>query len=136
MRALEFREVRSADVNPLSAEAANLLNGGRITIWICLDDSNQVGHCEGDRATGEIIGLAVQPGYRRRGVGTRLLQQVVDSLRGAGAKRIWLDAPNDPTIPAHGFYRALGWRATGQFTGEHPYFGEILELPDHRAPGD
>jgi ribosomal protein S18 acetylase RimI-like enzyme len=136
MSALEFREVRSADTNPLSAEAAHLLNSGRLAIWTCLDDTSQVGHCEGDRVTGEIIGLAVQPGYRRRGVGTQLLQRVVDSLRAAGAKRIWLDAPNDATIPAHGFYRALGWRATGQLTGEHPDFGEILELPDDRELDD
>src|ERR1700733_1771087 len=98
---LEFREVRSTDFKSLSGEAAALLSSGRIRIWISVHESREVGHCEGDSTTGEIVGLAILPSYQRRGIGTRLLQLVVDSLRAAGAKRIWLDAPRDPTQRPH-----------------------------------
>jgi GNAT superfamily N-acetyltransferase len=85
-----------------------------------------VGHCTGDSTSGEIIGLAVITAYQGQGIGRRLLSLVVDALRGAGTKRIWVASPFDPALRAHGFYRAVGWVPTGERTthGE-----EILELP-------
>jgi len=52
--------------------------------------------------------------------------QLGDSLRAAGAKRIWVAAPSDTALRAYGFYRAVGWRPTGQW---NVYGDEILELP-------
>jgi hypothetical protein len=47
-------------------------------------------------------------------------------LRADGARRIWLAAPSDSTLPARQFYRALGWRQTGE---ERSTDEVILELP-------
>ncbi len=104
---------------------------GRLKAWECIHDSQAarsqaVGHCTADLLTGEILHLAVSRGYEGQGIGKKLLALTVESLRAAGAKRIWLAATSDPTARAHGFYRAVGWRPTGERTktGE-----EILELP-------
>ncbi len=90
-----------------------------------MHDSQVVGHCNGDSATGEILGLAVVFAYRRQGIGRRLLSSLVISLRNAGAKRIWLTTSADPASSAYGFYRAVGWVPTGERSENGD---EILEL--------
>jgi ribosomal protein S18 acetylase RimI-like enzyme len=94
--------------------------------WQCAAGPQVVGHCVGDLRTGEIRLLGVVAEYQGLGIGKKLLALTTASLRAAGAKRIWLAATSDPVARAHGFYRALGWRPTGERTqnGE-----EILELP-------
>jgi ribosomal protein S18 acetylase RimI-like enzyme len=112
--------------------AADVL-GGRIKFMECIDDALVVGHCIGNCATGEIIGLSVEPSHRRKGVARKLLAQVVDLLRGDGARRIWLAAPCDSTLPAYRFYRAMGWQPTGEHPTNHD---EILEFPSSGAATD
>jgi predicted N-acetyltransferase YhbS len=73
-----------------------------------------VGHCEGQCETGEIIGLSVSCSHRRQGVGRKLLFLLVDSLRAAGAERVWVVASAGSTAHDHRFYRAVGWEPTGQ----------------------
>jgi ribosomal protein S18 acetylase RimI-like enzyme len=107
-----------------SSVAVTDLASGAIRAWECVHDCRVVGHCTGNSATGEILGLAVLPSYEGRGIGRRLLSLVVGGLRAAGAKRIWLATPSDPALRAYGFYRALGWRPTGEQTGNGD---EILE---------
>ncbi|MGH8180877.1 MAG: GNAT family N-acetyltransferase [Steroidobacteraceae bacterium] len=102
------------------------LASGQIKLWECLHDSQAVGHCTGNLASGEILGLSVLPSHRGQGVGRKQLSLAVDCLRAAGANRIWLAAPADPAHGAYGFYRALGWVATGERSGDRT---EILELP-------
>ena len=112
----------------LPPTTADFLNG-RMKIWECTVDSLAVGHCAGDSATGEVISIGVIPGYQGQGIGRRLLSLVVDWLRAQGADRIWLAAPADRSLRAHGFYRALGWRPSGERNEDG---SEILELPrDH-----
>jgi ribosomal protein S18 acetylase RimI-like enzyme len=106
------------------------LRSGRIRGWVCEADGQIVGFCSGDCQTGEVLVLAVLPEYERRGVGRRLLAEVVDALRATGHGRLWLAAAADPTIRAHGFYRALGWMPTGETDASGD---EILVLePDLR----
>jgi ribosomal protein S18 acetylase RimI-like enzyme len=122
------QELRAATGKDASF-AADVL-GGRVKFLECVDDALIVGHCIGNAATGEIIALSVEPSYRRKGVARKLLAQVVDLLRDDNARRIWLAAPRDSTLPAYGVYRAMGW----QPTGEHPTDREeILEHPSSRA---
>jgi len=71
-----------------------------------------------DSATGEITFLAVLPSHEGQGIGRRLLSLVVNRLHMAGAQRIWLAAPSDPADRAYGFYRAVGWQATGDRTNK------------------
>lgn len=148
---LEFRETQLTDLealfelraatreNPLSRDAlarlritpestARDLSSGRTKGWVCTHDSRVVGFCTGDSQTGEIRVLAILPHYEARGIGKRLLCLVVDWLRMTGAQRIWLAASSDPTVRAHGFYRALGWQPNGEQTENGD---EILELHAH-----
>jgi GNAT superfamily N-acetyltransferase len=125
---LEFRETRLHDQwrdahggEPVPADVAS----GRIRSWECIYDAQVVGHCAGDLETGEILGLSVLPAYQAKGIARRLLSFVVDWLRSAGTRRIWLAAPSDPVLRAYGFYRALGWKPTGEPASEG---SEILEL--------
>jgi ribosomal protein S18 acetylase RimI-like enzyme len=145
---LEFRDTRITDVdqlfevrastrqNPLSrADLAELgitpettssaLSNGSIVGSVCIAQDRVVGFCSGAIDTGEVLVLAVLPDYEGRKIGTRLLDLVAARLRKAGARRLWLAASADPTVRAHGFYRALGWHPTGEQTANGD---EILEL--------
>ena len=145
---LEFRETQLTDLdalfelrgrtrqNPLSREAlaqlgitpqssAQELTAGNIWGSVCTHNSRIVGFCTGDIHTGEILVLAVLPDYEGHGIGKRLLSRVVNRLQATGARRIWLIASADPTVRAHGFYRALGWQPNGERTANGD---EILEL--------
>ena len=145
---IEFRETQLTDVealfevrartrqNPLSRAAlaqlgitpestASALRSGKIVGFVCTCDGGVVGFCSGDVGSGEVLVLAVLPEYEGRGIGKRLLSDVVARLRRGGAQRIWLAAAADPTVRAHGFYRYMGWRPTGESTSNGD---EILEL--------
>jgi ribosomal-protein-alanine acetyltransferase len=60
--------------------------------------------------------LAVQPGYRRRGIGVRLIEWLESSARTAGTflVRLELRAGNEA---ARKFYSKLGYREVGQRRG-------------------
>jgi len=112
---MQYREVRLDDIwrathgnSPVPSEVLKLRS------WECLYNSQQVGHCEGQCETGEIIGLSVSYSHRRQGIGRKLLSLAVGSLRAAGAERVWVVASADPTAHDHRFYRAVGWEATAQ----------------------
>ena len=76
-----------------------------------------VGFAMGDRATGEVQVVAVRPGHEGLGIGRRLLAAVRDWLVSEGHDEIWLLSNPDPGVRAHGFYRRLGWRPTGERRG-------------------
>jgi len=60
------------------------------------------------------FGIGVLPEYRRQGIGTALLQEAFDRLRGWGMKyaSVWTTAPLDADSPALAFYRANGGTVT------------------------
>lgn len=116
-------QLAAVGITPESVAAA--LEGGRVKGWVCEHDGQVVGFCSGDAETGEVLVLAVLPEHEGRGVGKRLLAEVVGELRALGHRRVWLAASPDPAVRAHGFYRAQGWRATGEVDG---IGDEILEL--------
>lgn len=134
---LVFRETEQADIeglfavrartreNPFSKEQlaslgitpesiAQAMASGRVKGWVCLHESHLVGFCSGDASTGEVLVLAVLPEYEHRGIGTTLLARVVGWLRSLVADTIWLAASSDRNSRAHGFYRSLGWRPSGE----------------------
>lgn len=57
--------------------------------------------CEGDY---RLRGMAVDPGYRGRGVGMALLRAGLDAAREAGGQRVWCNA----RMSAIGFYERMG----------------------------
>ena len=85
--------------------------------WVCEDAARIVGFAMGDRTTGEVQVVAVRPEYERKGIGKDLLMHVQEWLFSEHHDEIWLLANPDPSVRATGFYRKLGWRATGTFRG-------------------
>ncbi|WP_332683069.1 GNAT family N-acetyltransferase [Bosea sp. (in: a-proteobacteria)] len=83
-----------------------------------------VGYCFGDRATGEIVVLALLPEYEGKGIGKALLGLVVEELRELGFTRLFLGCSPDPRVRSYGFYRHLGWRSTGTVDAAND---EVLE---------
>ncbi len=59
------------------------------------------------------LGMGVHPDYRRRGLGTRLLQAVIDAVKTAGILRLELSVYS--TNPAaHALYKKLGFIEEGR----------------------
>lgn len=148
MAALQYRKTRNTDVealfdvrgktreNPIpKARLAEMgitpasmiegLESGELLGWVCLSDSSVVGFCTGHIATGEVLVLAVLPAFEGQGIGKQLLSRVVADLQQAGANRIWLSADSNSAVRAHGFYRRMGWRPSGEVLANGD---EILEL--------
>jgi ribosomal-protein-alanine N-acetyltransferase len=60
----------------------------------------------------EILNLAVDPGFRRRGVASALLSAVCENARGT----IFLEVA-EPNAPAISLYQKLGWEEAGLRAG-------------------
>ncbi len=99
--------------------------------WLCEDDGKVVGFAMGDLSNGEVQVVAVLPDYERKGIGKHLLAHVQSWLFSEGHQEIWLLANPDLSIRATGFYRNLGWHATGVLRGDD----EILKLRRSEANG-
>jgi GNAT superfamily N-acetyltransferase len=112
--AISREQLAAIGITPESSSAA--LESGRVKGWVCEDDGQVVGFCSGDTETGEVLVLAVLPEYEGKGVGRRLLAEVVRELRARGHGRLWLAASADPAHRSHGiyFYRAQGWKPMGE----------------------
>jgi ribosomal protein S18 acetylase RimI-like enzyme len=93
--------------------AAGILTGDQQT-WVCFDGATAVAFCGADATNGEVVVLAVLPDYEGRGIGKRLLNHAVKWLRSRGWRRLWLATDPDPKVRSYGFYRAQGWRPTGE----------------------
>jgi len=93
-------------------------------------DGQIVGYCNGDATTGEVLVLAVDREHEARGIGSGLLNQMVEWLGSKGWSKLWLAADPNPEIRAHGFYRYHGWFSTGKIDD---HGDERLELD---LPGD
>lgn len=89
------------------------VQSGALPGFVCTDDDRVVGYCFGDRASGEVVVLALLPAYEFRGIGTQLLGRVVELLVTAGHERLFLGCSPDAATRSYGFYRRLGWVSTG-----------------------
>ena len=113
------------DVTPKSlTEAMN----SHVSGWLCEDSEAVVGFSMGDRLNGEVQVVAVLPEYEGNGIGKSLLTKVQKWLFSAGHEEIWLGANPDPTLRAYGFYRKLGWKATGRLKGDDEIM--VLRSPE------
>jgi ribosomal-protein-alanine N-acetyltransferase len=72
--------------------------------------------------TGHILTIAVDPPYRRQGVGTALAANIVDRIRTKGAKQVRLEVRRS-NLAARQFYLKLG-------------FAEREEIPNYYEDGE
>ncbi len=125
LRAIRDRETLAV-VACESAKGA----GGAIAAFAIMEFGDERAH---------LVLLAVRPSHRRQGIGTRLLEWLLDSARTAGLASIHLElrSANDA---ARRFYRALGFYETvivpGYYRGgEGRKEGALRMLRVLRAPG-
>ena len=83
-----------------------LEDGGRF--FLMEDETGLIGFggLEGDGADQLIRSVVMAPGLRRRGLGPRLVDQLVQQAKACGAERLWL-----LTTEADQFFAELGWTA-------------------------
>ena len=67
----------------------------------------------------ELLNLAVDPAFRRRGIGRRLLAEVTSNLRGT----LWLEV-RESNVTARKFYKSLGFLEAGYRPAYYPDSGE------------
>ncbi len=72
---------------------------------------------------GEILNLAVAPGWRRRGVGKRLVLGLLERWGEGGVDRVFLEV-RESNARAIGFYTELGFGRAGERAG---YYREPVE---------
>ena len=85
---------------------------------VATDGSGIVGValCGHDGRRGHIYHLAVDPAYQRRGLGKRLLDECLESLRRTGVKRVIIMVADD-NPRGRKFWKCCGWEAiTGAIT--------------------
>jgi uncharacterized protein YbbK (DUF523 family)/RimJ/RimL family protein N-acetyltransferase len=79
--------------------------------WVAEENGRVVGFAIGNRLTGNIWALFVDPAFAGRGHGRRLHDTMVAWLFAQGLPRLVLGT--DPGTRAHAFYRRAGWREQG-----------------------
>lgn len=75
--------------------------------WVVTDADEVVAFAVGNRDTGSVWALFVDPAHEGKGHGRRLHDVMVEWLFAEGVERIWLST--DPGTRAQRFYEAAGW---------------------------
>lgn len=91
--------------NPERTELVAVNGSGQVTGYCLAGPDRDAGEAD----VGEVYAIYVAPGSQRRGVGTALLSEAVQGLRGAGYHElhVWALTANTRAIR---FYEAHGWR--------------------------
>jgi [ribosomal protein S18]-alanine N-acetyltransferase len=90
--------------------------------WVVEDHGSIVGFVVASREpvrVGHIITIDVLEGFRRKGVGTGLMEVVENWALKAGLQLIYLETAED-NLPAHTFYEIRGYRKVDKVEG---YYG-------------
>ncbi len=120
-----FTEEQLRSIGITAKSWGDNIASGALAGHVCTSGGNLVGYSFGSRATGEIEVVAILPEFEGRGIGRELLERTVQDLVAFGHRRVFLGCSTDPGVRSHGFYRHLGWRATGTHDDRGD---EILEL--------
>jgi ribosomal protein S18 acetylase RimI-like enzyme len=108
-RQLQYLQQRKSAVFLVAEEAGQVIGEG-----IALVRQHKGGH------SGRIYSLAVNENHRRKKIGRRLLQAMVDQLESRGVKRIYLDVEQSNTN-ALNLYERNGFRSIGKLPN---YYGK------------
>ncbi|RPI78570.1 MAG: GNAT family N-acetyltransferase [Desulfobacteraceae bacterium] len=116
-----MKDLAEVGVTP---ESVSMWLDGSVVGWLCEVSDKPVGFAMADSKTAEIIVVACYPEYERRGIGKKLMQKLHEWLWSFEHEEIWLWSNPDSSVRAHGFYRKLGYRPTGETKGNN----EMLKL--------
>lgn len=83
---------------------------GYAALWVVLEE-------------GQINNIAVDPAWRRQGIGRLLLQTMSEAARKEGLTVLFLEVRTG-NLPARRLYESLGFRAVGLRKGYYPDNGE------------
>ena len=96
--------------------------------WVVEVEGVVVAFAVGNRISGNIWALFVEPAHERHGHGRRLHDVMVQWLFAQGADRLWLST--EPHTRAQRFYESAGWSPTGMLhNGEAGYERHRPALP-------
>ncbi len=87
-----------------------------LSLWLVALDGQQVAGYVGSQSVlgeADMMNLAVLPAYRRKGVATQLIKQLVDALRGKGVYCLTLEVRESNTA-AIALYDHLGFCQVGR----------------------
>lgn len=65
---------------------------------------------------GEVVAVAVDPLWQGRGIGSRLMQAIIEVARGLGMRRLILKTATR-NLRAQGLFRKIGFEETGRVAG-------------------
>jgi len=108
---------RLAELGVTEASWSAEVEAGTLPGQVCEVDGRMAGYCFGSARSGEVVVLALLPAYEGLGLGKALLLRTMAVLREHGHQRLFLGCSDNPQHRSHGFYRHLGWRATGARDG-------------------
>src|SRR6266581_3492709 len=108
----------------LMSYVSEFLRDRRKQIFVAEEDEKIIGFCGAakyDRGTGTIgYGVAVLPGFRKRGIGSMLLLAALDWLKKSGVRFVTLEEETfgfaNKDIPAIFLYKSLGGKISSDQT--------------------
>ena len=113
----------AAEAAHWSAPDLAQLQASGIRIWVDTQENDLAGAVAAREAAGEaeILNLAVAPAWRRRGIGRRLMETVLEWTVSAGVRRVFLEV-RESNGGARAFYLRLGFAEAGRRRGyyQHP----------------
>lgn len=146
MTVVELRSAVGSDVGPIAdleratfgpdawseqAVAEELAAPGRSSV-VALHGGDLLGYAV-TRTVGDVADLqrvVVAPTARRRGLGTRMVRELLDGAARQGAQRVLLEV-SEANAAALGCYRAMGFREIDRRTGYYRDGTDALVLELH-----
>lgn len=124
----ENHQSRAELANPgiTVASVAAMIEGGDYVTTIAELQSWPVGFTMAQISEGYVFAAFVRPEFEGQGIGKALMDAAEQGLRGAGVKEVWLATGADPELRAVGFYRHLGWSASGHLDDGQIVFRKVL----------
>ena len=121
----------------LSVSRGQIFNTGELPGFLCLENKDIIGlvtyHIEGEEC--EIVTLNSES--HNKGLGTTLINKVIDNAKASGCTRVWLITTNDNTRAIR-FYQKRGFEWVGFYKNSmeasRKLKHEIPELGDDGIP--
>jgi putative acetyltransferase len=84
------------------------VSGGEVVGYVRLKRGEGLGS-----HAGEVSTLAVHPDHRRKGIGRRLMEEILKVANGLGLRRVWLTVTADNYAAIH-LYKGMGFEVEGR----------------------